>query len=133
MTSTVLAVTKTFGLDAVLAAQRAGLRAIGENYAPGGGRQARRRRAPMARSPPTVHFIGQLQTNKVRRLVGLVDVVETVDRPSLVDEIAKRMPGQRVLVQVDTADEPGKGGCALAERGRRSSSDAAGRVSSSTV
>ena len=62
-----------------------------------------------------MHFIGQLQTNKVRALVGLVDVVESVDRPALVDELAKRMPRSRVLVQVDTADEPGKGGCPPAD------------------
>ena len=62
-----------------------------------------------------MHFIGQLQTNKVRQLVGLVDVYETVDRPALVAEIAKRAPGARVLVQVDTTDEPGKGGCPLAD------------------
>ncbi len=62
-----------------------------------------------------MHFIGQLQTNKVRQLVGLVDVVESVDRPSLVDELAKRMPGLRVLVQVDTSGDPGKGGCPVAD------------------
>lgn len=106
--------TKTFGLEAVLAARAAGLRAIGENYA-----QEVVAKLGAARAAGTlgvdVHFIGQLQTNKVRSLVGLVDVVESVDRPSLVDELAKRMPGSRILVQVDTTDEPGKGGCALTD------------------
>ena len=40
-----------------------------------------------------VHFIGQLQTNKVRQIADLVDVYETVDRPALVAELAKRAPG----------------------------------------
>jgi hypothetical protein len=41
----------------------------------------------------------------------VVDVYESVDRTSLVDAIARRDPGARVLVQVDTTGEPGKGGC----------------------
>jgi PLP dependent protein len=61
-----------------------------------------------------VHFIGQLQTNKVRQLVGHVDLWETIDRERLVVELARRAPGARILVQVDTTGEPGKGGCPLA-------------------
>jgi uncharacterized pyridoxal phosphate-containing UPF0001 family protein len=62
-----------------------------------------------------VHFIGRLQSNKVRQLAGLVDVWETIDRPSLVDELARRAPDARLLVQVNTTDEPDKGGCAPAD------------------
>jgi pyridoxal phosphate enzyme (YggS family) len=110
----VLAVTKTFGADAVRAARAAGCQAIGENYAQevvaklGG-------EGGDVRAGLAVHFIGQLQTNKVRQLAPIVDVWETVDRPSLVTELAKRVPGAVVLVQVDTSDESGKGGCAVAD------------------
>ena len=70
----------------------------------------------MSRFPtPEIHFIGRLQSNKVRSLAGVVDVYESVDRPSLVNAIARRSPGARVLVQVDTTGEPGKGGCPLGE------------------
>jgi uncharacterized pyridoxal phosphate-containing UPF0001 family protein len=62
-----------------------------------------------------VHFIGQLQTNKVRQLAGLVDLWETVDRPRLVAELGRRDPGGRVLVQVDTTGEEGKGGCPVGD------------------
>jgi pyridoxal phosphate enzyme (YggS family) len=123
----ILAVTKTFGLPEVLAARDAGLHAVGENYA-----QEVVAKFGGASLDIAVHFIGQLQTNKVRQLVGLVDVVESVDRPSLVDELAKRMPGLRVLVQVDTSGDPGKGGCpvadvdALVERARAKGLDVAG-------
>ena len=41
---------------------------------------------------PAVHFIGQLQSNKVRSLAPIVDVWQTVDRDSLVSEIARRAP-----------------------------------------
>lgn len=110
-----LAVTKTFPAEAILAAQAAGCGAIGENYA----QELVAKLDDFARIAPSqtrpeVHFIGRLQTNKVRTLVGHVDVIETVDRSSLVTEIAKRMPGLRVFVQVNVSDEPQKGGCAPA-------------------
>ncbi|MET0579753.1 MAG: YggS family pyridoxal phosphate-dependent enzyme, partial [Ilumatobacteraceae bacterium] len=111
----ILAVTKTFGLPEVLAARDAGLRAVGENYAQEVVAKFGPAGPAAGKLDIAVHFIGQLQTNKVRQLVGLVDVVESVDRPSLVDELAKRMPGLRVLVQVDTSGDPGKGGCPVAD------------------
>jgi pyridoxal phosphate enzyme (YggS family) len=105
----VLAVTKGFGADAIEAAVAAGCTAIGENYAQE--LLAKRDAATQAE----VHFIGQLQTNKVRQIADLVAVYETVDRERLAREIARRAPGARVLVQVDTTGEPGKGGCPLAD------------------
>lgn len=105
---TILPVTKGFGPDAVEAAVAAGCTAIGENYA----QELIAKRTVLA--PVEVRFIGQLQTNKVRLIAEIVDVYETLDRPKLAREIAKRAPGARVLVQVDTTDEPGKGGCPLA-------------------
>ena len=93
------------------AAAAAGCRAIGENYA-----QELVVKAPVAAAAGlAVHFIGQLQTNKVRQLAGLVDVWETVDRPRLVAELARRAPGAHILVQVDTTGEAGKGGCPVAD------------------
>lgn len=58
-----------------------------------------------------VHFIGRLQSNKVRQLATRVDVWESVDRASLIDEIAARQPGAALLVQVNATGEPDKGGC----------------------
>ena len=105
----VLAVTKAFGADAIEAAVAAGCRSIGENYA----QELITKRDAAAAAE--VHFIGQLQTNKVRQIADLVDVYETVDRAKLANEIAKRAPGARVLIQVDTTGEPGKGGCPIAD------------------
>jgi PLP dependent protein len=104
-----LAVTKGFGPEAIDAALAAGCHAIGENYA----QELVAKRASAVAAE--VHFIGQLQTNKVRQIAGLVQVYETVDRARLADEIAKRQPGAVVLLQVDTGGEPGKGGCALGD------------------
>jgi PLP dependent protein len=106
----VLPVTKTFGIEACWAAHRAGCDAVGENYA-----QEVAAKFGDAALPFGVHFIGQLQTNKVRMLAPIVSVYETVDRPSLVAELAKRVPGARVLLQVSTVGEEGKGGCPLGD------------------
>ena len=102
----ILAVTKGHPVEAVEAAAAAGLTAVGENYA-----QELIAKFAGRSFDVAVHFIGQLQTNKVRQITDLVDVYETVDRPSLVVELAKRAPGAHVLVQVNTTAEPRKGGC----------------------
>jgi pyridoxal phosphate enzyme (YggS family) len=113
----IVAVTKTFGADAIAAAVAAGLDAIGENYAQELVAKLADHVATTTAPLPEVHFIGRLQSNKVRSLAGVVDVFETVDRRSLVDELAKRVPGARMLVQVDTTGESGKGGCPPREAG----------------
>jgi pyridoxal phosphate enzyme (YggS family) len=58
------------------------------------------------------HFIGRLQTNKIRSLAPLVVLWQSVDRRDVVDELARRSPGAAILVQVNISDEPQKGGCA---------------------
>lgn len=107
----VVGVTKGFGADAVVAAVAAGCDAIGENYA----QELLDKRATIERLGPEVHFIGQLQRNKVRQLAGVVDVWCSLDRASAIDEVAKRAPGARVLIQVDTTGDPAKGGCTVGE------------------
>jgi hypothetical protein len=105
----ILPVTKAFGREAIDAARTAGCTAIGENYA----QELLAKREACAGLE--VHFIGQLQTNKVRQLADLVGVYESVDRAKLAREIAKRAPGARVMIQVDTSGEAGKGGCPIAD------------------
>lgn len=109
----IVAVTKGFAVDALTAALAAGLDTVGESYA----QECVAKLAaldPVA-PRPAVHFIGRLQRNKVRRLAGLVDVWQSVDRPELAVEIGRRAPGARVLVQVDISGEATKGGCAPGE------------------
>lgn len=102
----VLAVTKGFGPEAPNAALAAGLSALGENYA-----QELVEKAPDVVGDPEWHFIGRLQSNKVKLVADLVAVWQSVDRASLVREIAKRAPGARILVQVNATGEEQKGGC----------------------
>lgn len=124
---TILAVTKGFGPEAAAAALAAGLVDLGENYAqellakaealsgpPAPGSPSPRWPAP--RWPaPRWHFIGRLQRNKVRLLAPHVGLWQSVDRPELGAEIMRRAPGAAVLVQVNPADEPQKGGCSPAD------------------
>jgi hypothetical protein len=107
----VVGVTKGFGSDAIEAAVAAGCEAIGENYA----QELLAKREVIERLRPEVHFIGRLQRNKVRQVAPLVDVWCSLDRSSVVDEVARRVPGARVLIQVDTSGDPGKGGCAVGD------------------
>lgn len=107
----ITAVTKAFEPEIITVAVAAGCRAIGENYA----QELLAKRATIesiaADAAPRVDFIGHLQSNKVRQLVGLVDRWCTVDRTSIAKEIAKRAPGAEVLIQVNATGEENKGGC----------------------
>ena len=110
----VLAVTKLFSLEHCWSAHSAGCSAVGENYAQEVvATFASQSDAGTAPLPFEVHFIGQLQTNKVRQLASLIDVYESVDRLSLVSELSKRAPGAAVLIQAACLHEPGKGGCPI--------------------
>jgi pyridoxal phosphate enzyme (YggS family) len=115
-----VAVTKGFGSDAIAAARDAGVDAVGENYA----QELLAKLDELTGPRPEVHFIGRVQSRKVRALAGTVDLWQSIDRASLVDELARRRPGARLLVQVNVSDEPAKGGCepattaALVDRAR---------------
>jgi uncharacterized pyridoxal phosphate-containing UPF0001 family protein len=67
--------------------------------------------AAALRRQPRWHFIGRLQTNKVRLVADLVGLWQSVDRSRLADEVARRAPGAHVLVQVDVTGDPARGGC----------------------
>ena len=111
-----IAVTKGFGADAITAAAAAGCTIVGENYAQElVAKVDELRRGGEVTTLPDVHFIGRLQTNKVRQLAPVVAVWQSVDRAALATEIAKRAPGATVFVQVNVTDEPDKGGCPPAD------------------
>ena len=108
-TVTLVAVTKGFGPEVAVVAADAGLCDLGENYA-----QELTAKAPiLAERTPTVrwHAIGRLQRNKVRQIAPFVHLWQSVDRPELATEVARRAPGASILIQVNVTDEPAKGGC----------------------
>jgi len=116
-----LPVTKAFGTEAVRAVLATGRTEVGENYAQellGKHLELETERESEAEGAvPSArwHMIGGIQRNKVRRLAGIVSLWQTVDRVDLVDELVRRTPGARILVQVDPAVTPGKGGCPPAD------------------
>jgi PLP dependent protein len=110
---TLIAVSKSQPADAIREAHAAGQRDFGENYV----QEWREKADALADLPEIVwHFIGSLQTNKVKYLAGRVALVHTVDREELGREIAKRWERlgarARVLVEVNLGKEASKGGCA---------------------
>ncbi|HZY04350.1 MAG TPA: YggS family pyridoxal phosphate-dependent enzyme [Anaeromyxobacteraceae bacterium] len=113
---TLLAVSKAQPAEAVREAYAAGQRHFGENYV-----QEWRDKAEALSDLPGLawHFVGSLQTNKVKYLVGRVALVHTVDRLELAREISRRS-SQRgvataVLLEVNVAGEASKSGCPPAE------------------
>jgi uncharacterized pyridoxal phosphate-containing UPF0001 family protein len=108
----IVAVTKGFGADQVRTALEAGVADIGENYADElVGKAAAVADGDRVALRPTWHFLGSIQRNKVARLAGLVDCWQAVSRVEEGTAIARRRPGATVLVQVDVAGLPGRGGC----------------------
>ena len=106
---TLVTVTKGFGPEAVRTALASGLTVLGENYAD----ELVAKAAAVADDPgpePEWHFLGAIQRNKVPRLAPLVGCWQAVGRVEEGRAIAKRRPGARVLVQVDVAGLPGRGG-----------------------
>lgn len=102
-----VAVTKTRGWDAIDAATACGCDAVGENYA-----QELRDKVDGHDVVIPVHFIGAIQTNKIKLIADVVDVWQSVDRESVIDELVKRCANPpRVLLQVNTTQEDSKSGC----------------------
>ena len=108
-----LAVSKKMPADDVRAALAAGQRAFGENYA----QELRDKSALLAGepSPPEWHFIGPLQSNKVKYVAGKAALVHSIDSPALLDAFEARAVAQPCLVQVNVAGEASKKGIAPAD------------------
>ncbi len=108
-----LAVSKGHPVEAAVAASRLGLSNLGENYAQELAAKAEILAGQGAEM--SWHFIGQLQTNKVRQIAEHVAIWQSVDRPKVGREIAKRAPGARVFAQVNLSSQPQKAGCSFDE------------------
>jgi pyridoxal phosphate enzyme (YggS family) len=109
---TLVAVSKTFGADAIEPVIAAGQRVFGENRV-----QEAKAKWPslQARHPGVeLHLVGPLQSNKVRDAVALFDAIHAVDRESLAAALAKEIARQgrrpTLFVEVNTGAEPQKAG-----------------------
>jgi PLP dependent protein len=106
---TLVAISKTFSADVVLRAIAAGVTDLGENRA-----QELREKATIIGDRARWHFVGHLQTNKVRQVVGTALLIHSVDRFGLAEAVARRARSlgitQDVLVEVNVSGESTKQG-----------------------
>ena len=111
----IVAVTKYYDENAIINAYRAGLRDFGESRALESVEKINKLDDEI-RQKSTYHFIGHLQTNKVKHVVGFFDYIHSVDSLKVAKEIAKCAAEkgivQKILIQVNVADEKSKFGIA---------------------
>jgi pyridoxal phosphate enzyme (YggS family) len=114
---TLIAVSKTHPIEAIIPLIEAGQRAFGENRV----QEAQAKWPALRELYPDVelHLIGSLQSNKAEEAVTLFDCIHSLDRQSLVAALGKAIAitgrSPRCFVQVNVGDEPQKGGCAISE------------------
>ncbi len=109
---TLIAVSKTFGADAIEEAIAAGQRVFGENRV-----QETKAKWPEIRTRHhglSLHLIGPLQSNKAKEAVALFDAIHSVDRSSLCEALAKEIGKQgrapALFVEINTGAEAQKAG-----------------------
>jgi PLP dependent protein len=114
---TLIAVSKTFGANAIAPVIGAGQRIFGENRV----QEAKAKWPGLMSSYPglALHLIGPLQSNKTKEAVALFDAIHSVDRASLCQALAKEIEAQKrqplLFVQLNTGEEPQKAGVAPGE------------------
>lgn len=111
---TLVAVSKNFGAQAMREAVAAGIGHIGENRL----QEATAKRTELADLPlgVTWHFIGHLQTNKVKAALQIFDTIQSVDSLHLAQAISARASAPvSVFLEVNVANEPSKSGFSLEE------------------
>ena len=105
-----VAVSKTKPVDYIRQAIRAGVDAVGENRV----QEMLEKRAQGAYEGAPLHFVGHLQSNKVSKVVGVCDLIESVSSKALVESIGKKALSlglvQNVLIEVNIGREPQKSG-----------------------
>jgi PLP dependent protein len=112
-----LAVSKTFGADAIRTAHAAGQYAFGENYV----QEALPKIVALAALEPRIewHLIGPLQSNKTRVVAEQFDWVQSIDRLKIAERLAAQRPPQRpplqLCLQVNISGEASKSGVAPAD------------------
>ena len=114
---TLIVVTKYFPVSDVLLLHRLGVRHFGENRDQEAAEkfsEARRDLSDAGEQPPTLHFIGRLQSNKAGHVAGYADVVQSVDRIKLVTGLAKGAHAAdrtvQVMLQVSLDADTARGG-----------------------
>jgi len=107
----IIAVTKYVSTERAMEALEAGIKNLGENRDDG-----LLKKWNVLGDKPVWHFIGSLQTRKVKNIIDKVEYIHSLDRLSLAEEINKRADRKiNCLVQVNVSQEESKHGIALEE------------------
>ena len=114
----IVAVTKGFGVQAVIAANKAGIDDIGENYAQEMVTKKEMLTNADLNATPRWHFIGNLQRNKVKKIYRHVFLWQSVNSVPLGEEIIKRCKEPQLLVQVNMTGAKNQGGLPPSEAPR---------------
>ena len=111
---TLIAVSKTFGADAISPVIAAGQRVFGENRV----QEAKAKWPGLMTAYPGIalHLIGPLQSNKAKEAVALFDAIHSVDRPSICEALAKEMKSQNGSPNCSCRSTPAKNRRRLALR-----------------
>jgi pyridoxal phosphate enzyme (YggS family) len=114
---TLLVVSKTFPVEAIREAWRAGEHRFGENYAQEGLEKIDQLAAERAQTE--WHLIGPLQSNKTRAVAAAFDWVQSIDRVKTAERLSAQRPSHlpplKVCLQVNISGEASKGGLAPAD------------------
>jgi len=114
-TVTLIGVSKKQSVEKIIAAYKTGFKVFGENYAQEGRDKQKIILEEYNIQDINWHFIGSLQKNKVKYVVGKYDFVHSLDSLSLINEFEKQcerreIESQKVLIEVNTSGELSKGG-----------------------
>ncbi len=107
----IVAVTKTFGPQAVRAAVAAGIGVVGENYLA----ELESKRQALEDLDVRWHFLGALQSNKIARAARAADVLCGVARAKEIARIAAVAPGSTIYVEVDVSEIATRTGASVPE------------------
>jgi hypothetical protein len=109
-----VAITKTYGAEAIAPVLEAGHRSFGENRV----QEAHAKWPALRARHPGIelHLVGALQSNKAREAVELFDAIHSIDREKIAAAVAHEMARQgkslQLFIQVNTGEEPQKAGVA---------------------
>ncbi|MFT6072042.1 MAG: pyridoxal phosphate enzyme (YggS family) [Alphaproteobacteria bacterium] len=112
----IIAVSKNHTAEHIMPLLKAGHRVFGENKV----MEAIEKWTPLKALYPDIelHLIGALQSNKVKKALTIFDVIQTIDRPSLIDELVKYpdiIKDKKFFIQVNTGHEDQKSGVTLTD------------------
>lgn len=117
---TLVVVTKNHPAELVIELLKLGQFDFGENKDQEASAKAKQVGELAGHFDPTWHFVGQLQSNKAKSVIGYADVLHSLDRDSLLSELNKQLDRLaekrlKVFIELNLTDDPNRGGLEIAK------------------